>query len=94
MSVRCDDAAGTDLAFDQSELTAQAGTVTIDYDNPQSVSHDVAIEDSSGEVLGATDLVSGGTASTTVELQAGTYTFYCDVPGHREAGMEGTLTVK
>jgi plastocyanin len=85
---------GTDLAFDQSELTAQAGTVTIDYDNPQSISHDVAIEDSTGEVLGATDLVSGGTASTTVELQAGTYTFYCNVPGHREAGMEGTLTVK
>ncbi len=85
---------GSDLAFDQSEVTAQAGPVTINYDNPQSLSHDVVVEDSSGEVLGGTDLVSGGTTSATVELQAGTYTFFCDVPGHREAGMEGMLSVK
>jgi plastocyanin len=85
---------GSDLAFDQSELTAQAGPVTINYDNPQSISHDVAIEDSAGEVLGETELISAGNTSTTVELQPGTYTFFCDVPGHREGGMEGTLTVK
>jgi plastocyanin len=85
---------GSDLAFDQSELTAQAGPVTINYDNPQSISHDVVIEDSAGEVLGETELISAGNTSTTVELQPGTYTFFCDVPGHREGGMEGTLTVK
>ena len=85
---------GSDLAFDQSEVSATAGLVTINYDNPQSVSHDVTIEDSAGEDLGETELVSGGTASTTVDLQPGTYTFYCSVPGHRESGMEGTLTVK
>jgi plastocyanin len=84
---------GSDLAFDQSELTAQSGPVTINYDNPQSTPHDVAVEDASGEVLGVTELVSGGSTSTTVELQPGTYTFFCDVPGHREGGMEGTLTV-
>jgi len=68
--------------------------VTIDFDNKQPLQHDVAVADSSGKVLGQTDLVSSGTANATVDLQPGTYTFYCTVPGHREAGMQGTLTVK
>jgi plastocyanin len=85
---------GSDLAFDQSEVTAKAGAVTINFDNPQAISHDVVIEDSSGEDLGETDLIAEGSTSATVELQPGTYTFYCNVPGHREGGMEGTLTVK
>jgi uncharacterized cupredoxin-like copper-binding protein len=68
--------------------------VTIDFDNQQSLQHDVKIEDSSGQELGGTDLVSSGTATATVDLQPGSYTFFCSVPGHREAGMEGTLTVK
>jgi plastocyanin len=82
------------FAFDQKSLTAQPGSVTIDFNNPSDLSHDVVVEDESGEEIGKTDLVSGGTASTTVELQPGTYTYYCDVPGHREGGMEGTLTVQ
>jgi plastocyanin len=85
---------GSDLAFDQKDVSAKAGNVTIDFDNKQPLQHDVAVADSSGKVLGQTDLVSSGTANATVNLQAGTYTFYCTVPGHREAGMEGTLTVK
>jgi plastocyanin len=85
---------GSDLAFDQKDVSAKAGSVTIDFDNQQSLQHDVKVEDSSGQELGGTDLVSSGTANATVDLQAGTYTFFCSVPGHREAGMEGTLTVK
>src|SRR3954452_11929248 len=85
---------GGSLAFDQKSLSANAGNVTIDFDNKQALQHDVKVEDSSGKELGGTDLVSSGTANATVDLQPGTYTFFCSVPGHREAGMEGTLTVK
>jgi plastocyanin len=85
---------GSTLAFDQKTASAKAGNVTINFDNKQPLQHDVAVADSSGKVLGQTDLVSSSTANTTVDLQAGTYTFYCTVPGHREAGMQGTLTVK
>lgn len=82
------------LAFDQTELSVPAGSVTVNFDNPAALSHDVEIESQSGEEVGKTDLVAEGQASTTVDLQPGTYTFYCTVPGHREAGMEGTITVK
>jgi plastocyanin len=85
---------GGTLAFDQKDVSAKAGNVTIDFDNKQALQHDVKVEDSSGKELGGTDLVSSGTATATVDLTPGTYTFFCSVPGHREAGMEGTLTVK
>jgi plastocyanin len=82
------------LAFTTTEASAKAGNVTIDFENPQAVPHDVSIEDSSGKTLGQTETLASGSASTSVKLKSGTYTFYCSVPGHREAGMEGTLTVK
>lgn len=82
------------LVFDQTDLTTKAGAVTINFDNPATITHDVKVEDSSGAELGGTDLVSQGDATATVDLQPGSYTFFCSVPGHREAGMEGTLTVK
>jgi plastocyanin len=82
------------LAFLQKSVTTKAGTVTIDFSNPSPVGHDVKIEDSSGNQLGGTDIVTGGKTTATVDLSPGTYTFYCDVPGHRPAGMEGTLTAK
>jgi plastocyanin len=85
---------GSDLAYDQTDLTTTAGSVTVNYNNPQSLSHDVVIEDETGQELGKTELISAGETSTTVDLQPGTYTFFCDVPGHREGGMEGTLTVQ
>jgi plastocyanin len=85
---------GGDLAYEQDSLTASAGTVTVSLTNEASVPHDVVIEGPDGD-LGATDQISGGdTAEVDVELEAGEYTFYCSVPGHREAGMEGPLTVE
>lgn len=83
-----------ELAYTTTSATSKPGKVTIDFNNPQSLTHDVAIEDSSGGEVGGTELIADGSDSTTVDLKPGTYTFYCSVPGHREAGMEGTLTVK
>ncbi|MGH7484793.1 MAG: plastocyanin/azurin family copper-binding protein [bacterium] len=83
-----------ELAYTTTEASAEAGKVTIDFNNPQSLTHDVSIEDSSGKEVGKTELIGEGETSTSVNLKPGTYTFYCSVPGHREAGMEGTLTVK
>lgn len=93
-SVAITAAADGSLAYDQTEVSAPAGEVTIDFDNPAALSHDVAVEDSAGEELGKTDIVAEDTATTTIDLAPGSYTFFCTVPGHREGGMEGTLDVK
>ena len=85
---------GGDLAYTTTKATAKAGQVTVDFNNPQALTHDVQIEDAQGEEVGGTELIASGEDSTTVDLKPGTYTYFCSVPGHREAGMEGTLTVK
>lgn len=83
-----------ELAYTTTEATAKAGKVTVDFNNPQGLTHDVAIEDEAGKTVGQTELIAEGETSTSVNLKPGTYTYYCTVPGHREAGMEGTLVVK
>lgn len=88
------EAASSGLAYASDTATAKAGEVTLNFTNPQPLTHDVAIEDSSGQTIGKTDLIAEGSDSATVDLKPGEYTFYCTVPGHREAGMEGTLTVE
>jgi plastocyanin len=82
------------LAYTADSATAKAGKVTVNFTNTQPLTHDVAIEDSSGKTIGKTELIAEGSDSAEVNLKPGTYTYYCTVPGHREAGMEGTLTVK
>jgi len=82
------------LAFTADSATAKAGEVTVNFTNSSPVPHDVAIEDSSGETIAETETLAEGSDSTTAELKPGEYTFYCSVPGHRQGGMEGTLTVK
>jgi plastocyanin len=80
--------------FDKDALSAKAGLVTINFTNPASVSHDVVLEQDGNE-LAKSELISSGDSSTaTATLKAGKYVYFCDVPGHRDGGMEGTLTVK
>jgi plastocyanin len=83
--------AGGALKFDKTELTAKPGKVTITMDNPSDVPHAVEVEGKGVEE--ETKTVTGGTADVTVDLKAGKYEFYCPVDGHKDAGMEGTLTV-
>jgi plastocyanin len=84
---------GGDLSFDTSTLEAPAGRVTIEMQNPSSVPHNVSLEgrgvDEEGRTVG-----QGGRSTVRVELQPGEYDFYCSVAGHREGGMEGTLTLR
>ena len=80
------------LAFDQTELSAKPGKVTIDFTNPAAIEHDVAIE-KDGKQIVVSEIITEGKTSVSAELEPGTYTFLCTVPGHAEAGMEGTLTV-
>ena len=80
------------LAFDKTSLEAPAGTVTVGLTNDSSVPHNVEVEGNGVEEK--SDTITGSTTSVTLDdLEPGTYEFYCAVPGHKEAGMEGTLTV-
>lgn len=87
------EASETELAYNTTSLSAKAGKVTIDFKNPSALEHNVVIEQNGKELAGFEPIASGE-ESESAELKPGTYTFYCSVPGHREAGMEGTLTVK
>jgi plastocyanin len=84
------------LSYNTTALTAHPGKVTIEFTNMAPLQHNVTVESGSGggSVLGSTPTFSGGTKSVTLDLKAGTYTFFCSVPGHRQAGMQGTLTVQ
>lgn len=84
------------LAYNTTALTAHPGKVTIEFTNMAPLQHNVTVESGSGsgKILGSTPTFDGGTKSVTLDLKAGTYTFFCSVPGHRQAGMQGTLTVQ
>ena len=82
------------LLFDTDNLTATAGKVTVKFTNNSNIQHDVVVTNSANKVLGKTPVFTGGTKAFTATLKPGTYTYYCSVPGHRQAGMQGTLTVK
>ncbi len=88
------------LAYVTTKASASAGPVTIEMPNMSGVSHNIAVEPGSGGAtptgakLGASPFTTKGTVSVTVNLKPGTYTYFCEAPGHRAAGMFGTLTVK
>jgi plastocyanin len=83
---------GGQLVYVTSQASADPGALQITSDNESTVPHNIALEgggvDEVGEVV-----QQGGVSTIDVDVEAGDYTFYCSVAGHREAGMEGTLTV-
>jgi plastocyanin len=88
------------LAYATNKATAKPGPVTVEMPNTSGVDHNIAFESGSngatakGAVLGSSKVIAKGVATVKITLKAGTYTFFCEVPGHRPAGMYGTLTVK
>lgn len=81
-----------DISFASDSFQADAGPVHITYRNEGSIPHTLVIEGVDGfklDVAGKGDVDEG-----SVTVAPGTYTFYCDVAGHRQAGMEGTFTVR
>ena len=81
------------IAYDTTQLSGKAGKVTIDFDNPSALTHNVCLEGPTGEQIGCSDTISQSTASLAENLKPGKYTFFCSVDSHRQTGMEGTLTV-
>jgi plastocyanin len=82
------------LVFQPNGLTAKPGNVDITYDNPSQVPHSIAVATANGNVLGEVQPFTAGKQSVDLrDVKPGKYVFYCTVPGHREAGMEGDLTV-
>lgn len=84
---------GGALAYVQDSLSAQAGTVRFEFTNQANTPHDFNIEQD-GELIAGTEVITQAQETLTVELEPGSYVYYCSVPGHREGGMEGTLTVE
>jgi plastocyanin len=84
---------GGDLSYTTDEVTAKVGNVTIEFTNPQPTPHNVAVEAAEGGKV-VTKTVSEDFAAVTITLYEGEkYVFYCTVPGHREAGMEGVINL-
>ncbi|MCL0043154.1 plastocyanin/azurin family copper-binding protein [Dehalococcoidia bacterium] len=80
-----------DFKFSPSSLTALAGDIDVSFSNTGFLDHSFVIEGEDFRLLPATQ---GGTEEAHITLAAGSYTFFCDIPGHREAGMAGELKVE
>jgi plastocyanin len=81
------------LAFDRKRASVQRGKFTLRLINRSSIPHNVTIT-KGAKVLARTKTVQDATTSATANLPPGDYVFFCSVDAHRQAGMEGTLTVK
>ena len=82
------------LAYETDSLSGAGTNVQIAFTNDSGTPHDVRVEDADGTDLSGTDTFAGSSETADLELEAGEYTFFCSVPGHRQAGMEGTLSVE
>ncbi|MGK2932383.1 MAG: cupredoxin domain-containing protein [Solirubrobacterales bacterium] len=81
------------LAYEQETLEAKSGTVDVAFTNDASIGHDVVFE-LDGEEVARGDVITGSSVNVSFDAKPGEYEFYCSLPGHRAAGMEGLMTVK
>jgi plastocyanin len=83
-----------DIKFDQKQYTVHAGDVQTAYISKGQQIHTLVVQDPKGDKLSPVLRVTPGQKQgATYNLTPGTYTLYCDIPGHRDAGMVATLTV-
>jgi plastocyanin len=82
------------LRFDKDTLQAAKGNVRITMHNPSPIPHNVSLEGPGGVNKQGKTVGKGGASEVETALKPGSYTYFCSVPGHRQAGMEGTLTIK
>jgi uncharacterized cupredoxin-like copper-binding protein len=87
-------AASGQLAFSTKTLAGKAGAIRIVMHNPAPVPHNISLQGPNGVNLHGPTVSQNGDSQVQANLKPGSYTFYCSVPGHRQAGMVGTLTVK
>lgn len=80
-----------DIDYSEAPTEVPAGEVTFELVNEGALEHNVTLEELGDEVV--VEAMGGQTATGSVSLDPGSYTYYCDIPGHREAGMEGTFEV-
>jgi len=86
---------GGQLAYVSNKATSPPGKIELQMPNQSGIDHNLAVQSgTNGPVLAKTPIIKKGVAKATVTLKAGTYTYFCEVPGHRAAGMLGTLVVK
>jgi plastocyanin len=86
-------AAKTGFRFSTSRITVRRGSVRLRMANPSSAAHAIAVKGHGVRKAGAV-VAQGDTSTVTVRLRKGTYTFFCPLPGHEQAGMKGTLVVR
>jgi plastocyanin len=83
------------LVFEPADLAGKAGAITLAYANPSPVPHSIAVEDDGqANVLAESEVITDSEVEITAEFVPGEFIYFCTVPGHREAGMEGVLTVQ
>ena len=78
------------LLYVEPTATATAGPVALQMPNKSGIDHNIVIENGGIE----TPILKNGISKASGTLKAGTFVYYCAVPGHREAGMVGKLTVR
>ena len=83
---------GTEFAFDPEDVTVNSGVISVTLGNDGSTRHTLLIEGHEDEMK--LDAKPGQIVDGEIGLESGTYTVYCDIAGHREAGMHTTLTVE
>lgn len=85
----------SEFRFTPKDVTIKPGEVIFSIRNEGEIEHNFVIEDAAGKkVAGIASILPGKTDQLRVTLRSGKYAILCDLPGHKDAGMRGTLTVQ